>query len=111
MDLFTLIVMVSMVAMIVAILLLGFYHPRSGAEILQWHPTRSAELEAQNDIDDLEQMISAQNALRERHGKAARTEADVEEEVRRHRAELDDYAQRYWEEQGTKGVRPGKEDI
>ncbi len=108
-DIFTLIVVGGMVGMIVFILLLGLYHPKTGAEILDWKPTRSAELEAQNDVDDLDQMIAAQNALRARHGKAPRTQDDVEEEVRRHKAELEEYSQRYWRESG--GGPSSKEDI
>lgn len=109
MDTFTLIVTVSMVLLVVAILLLGFFHPKSGAEILDWKPTRSAEVEVQNDIDDFDQMIAAQNELRARHGKAPRSQADVEADVRRHERELAEYSERYWRETGT---RPSsKEDI
>ena len=111
MDVFTAIVVVSFAGMIIAILLLGLYHPKSGAEILDWKPTRSAELEVQNDIDDLEQMIAAQNALRARHGKAPRSEEEVEEQVRRHKAELDEYSQRYWADQADLGHKPSKEDL
>src|SRR5688500_15708340 len=111
MDVFTAIVVVSFAGMIIAILLLGLYHPRTGAEILDWKPTRSAELEVQNDIDDLDQMIAAQNALRAKHGKAPRAEEEIEEQVRRHRAEMDDYSQRYWAEQAELGHKPSKEDL
>src|SRR3712207_6938930 len=44
-----------------SILALGLWHPKTGADVLQWKPTRSAEVEAQNDIDDIAQMISAQD--------------------------------------------------
>ena len=110
-DIFTLIVVGGMVGMIVFILLLGLYHPKTGAEILDWKPTRSPELEAQNDIDDLDQMIAAQNALRARHGKAPRSEDQIEEDVTRHRRELDEYAERYWADQAKLGIKPSKEDI
>lgn len=111
MDVFTAIVVVSFAGMVIAIVLLGLYHPKSGAEILDWKPTRSPELEVQNDIDDLDQMIAAQNALRARHGKAPRTEEEIEEQVRRHKAELDEYSQRYWADQAELGNRPSKEDL
>jgi hypothetical protein len=111
MDLFTGIVVVCFAALIVAILLLGLYHPRTGAEILDWKPTRSAELEVQNDIDDLNQMIAAQNELRARHGKAPRSEDEIEAQVRDHRRELDEYAQRYWADQAELGHKPTKEDL
>jgi len=110
-DTFTLIVTGAMVALIVWVVLLGLYHPKSGAEILDWHSTRSPELEAQNDIDDLAQMIAAQNELRTRHGKHVRTEDDFERDVARHRRELDEYAERYWADQEQLGIRPSKKDI
>jgi hypothetical protein len=110
-DTFTLIVAGSMVLLIVTVLLLGLFHPKSGAEILDWRPTRSAEAEVQNEIDDFDQMIAAQNELRARHGKAPRTQDDVEADVRRHKAEMDDYSERYWESQRALGRRPTKKDL
>ncbi len=88
MDVFTIIVMVGMVGIIVAILLLGLYHPRTGAEILDWKPTRSPEAEAQNELDDVAQMIAAQNEMRRRRGAAEITEEEIEERVRADREEL-----------------------
>lgn len=111
MNVFTIIVITGFAGMIIAILLLGLYHPKSGAEILDWKPTRSAEVEVQNDIDDMAQMIAAQNELRRRHGKAERNEEDIEAEVRRHQAEMNEYSERYWADQRELGHRPGKEDI
>jgi hypothetical protein len=111
MDVFTAIVVVGFAGMVVAILLLGLYHPKSGAEILDWKPTRAPELEAQNDIDDLDQMIAAQNALRARHGKPPRSEDEIEAQVREHRREMDEYSQRYWADQAELGHRPSKEDL
>lgn len=111
MDAFTAFVVISFAGVLIAILLLGLYHPKSGADILDWKPTRSPELEVQNDIDDLDQMIAAQNALRARHGKPPRSEEEVEEQVRRHKAELDEYSQRYWADQAGLGHKPTKEDL
>ena len=83
MDLFTLIVTVTMVLGFLFILALGVWHPKTGAQILDWRPTRSAELEAQNDIDDVQQMIDAQNAIRRRRGLPDRDEEEIAESVRR----------------------------
>lgn len=99
MDPFTLIVSVSMLVGFLAIIALGVFHPRSGADVLDWKPTRSPELEAQNDIDDVEQMIAAQNRIRERRGKAARSQEEVEMQVASQQKELSDYADRYWADQ------------
>ena len=70
----------------VMVILLGIFYPGSGAEQLDWKPTRSPEVEAQNEIDDIEQMLAATNAKRQRRGKDALTEegmnARVHEELR-----------------------------
>lgn len=52
------------------------------SELLDWKPTRSPEVEAQNEIDDVQQMIDAQNEYRRRRGADEITEADVEEQAR-----------------------------
>ena len=55
---------------------------RSALEILDWKPTRSPEVEAENEIDDVEQMIAAQNELRRRRGKPERTLDEIQSEWR-----------------------------
>src|SRR5687767_3234285 len=110
-DPFTIIVAGGLAGIIIVVLLLGLFHPRSGAEILDWKPTRSAEVEFQNEIDDTEQMIRAQNELRARHGKAPRTTEEIEEEVRRHKQELADYSQRYWADTDPPTREPTREDL
>ena len=111
MDTFSVIVTVSMALLFLWIIALGLWHPRSGADVLQWRPTRSPELEAQNDIDDVEQMIAAQNALRARHGKAARTQEEVEAQVKRHQQELTDYADAYWEGERDRRIADSAGDM
>jgi hypothetical protein len=76
------------VAFLAGILLLGLRSPRSGADVLGWGPTRSPELEGQNDEDDLEQMLDAANALRRRRGAPERTRDDVAESVQADRSAL-----------------------
>jgi hypothetical protein len=69
------------VLLVVGVLLLGVFYPGSGAEQLDWKPTRSAELEYQNEIDDLEQMTEAVNARRRARGAEELTEAGLRAEV------------------------------
>ena len=68
------------------VILLGLFYPGSGAEQLDWKPTRSPEVEAQNEIDDISQMLEAANARRRRRGESELTEegmnARVHEELR-----------------------------
>jgi hypothetical protein len=53
----------------------------SVADIIDWKPTRSPEVEAQNEVDDVRQMIEAQNALRRKRGAREITEADVQRQA------------------------------
>ena len=56
------------VFLIVLVIGLGIFYPGTGAEQLKWRPTRSPELDAQNEIDDLSQMLEATNAKRRARG-------------------------------------------
>ena len=73
---------------------IGKYHPTSGAEVLDWRPTRSPEVEAELELDDVEQMLEAQNERRRRDGREERSEEDVELQVRQDRDFIDEYAER-----------------
>ena len=44
-------------------------YPGSGADLVDWRPTRSFEDEARLEIEDVQQMIEAQNDMRRRRGK------------------------------------------
>ena len=100
MDLFTVVSGVIVFAILATTILLGVFSKRSALDILDWKPTRSPQVEAENEIDDLAQMIEAQNEIRRRRGLPDRDEAEIEESVRRHRAELADKARRYRTEDG-----------
>ena len=68
-----------MVALIVlCLVLLARAYPGSGADLVDWKPTRSHEVEAQLEIDDVQQMIEAQNEYRRRRGEAELTEDDAQ---------------------------------
>jgi hypothetical protein len=93
------VIMVGVVGgLLVGLLLLGLFHPRTGADTLDWRPTRSAEQEIQNEIDDLDQMLEAANARRRRRGEPELTEeairasvsADVAENIKRREDHLAD---------------------
>ena len=56
------------------------------ADLLDWKPTRSPEVEAQNEIDDVQQMIDAQNVLRRKRGAEEITEADVHRQAQEDQA-------------------------
>ncbi len=97
MELFSLVMIAIFVGFLGGILLLGFYSPRSGADVLNWRPTRSPEAESQNEIDDVEQMLEAANKMRRRRGAAERTEDDIAAAVDADRRELGQRARDYGE--------------
>jgi hypothetical protein len=75
----------GMLALIIGVLLLiGHFYQGSAADLVDWKPTRSPEVEAQNEIDDVQQMLDAQNEMRRRRGAPEVDEgalrAEVEEE-------------------------------
>jgi hypothetical protein len=76
------IIMVGLVGgLLVALILLGLFYPGSGADQVNWKPTRSVETEVQNEVDDLEQMLAATNAKRRARGAAELTEQGIHERV------------------------------
>jgi hypothetical protein len=78
---------------VVTVLLLGLFSKRSARDILDWKPTRSPEAEAQNELDDVAQMIQAQNELKRRRGAPEITAEEIEARVRDDREQ-----QRRWRE-------------
>src|SRR3954454_25385345 len=67
---------------LLVLILLGLFYPGSGAAQLDWRPTRSAEQEVQNEIDDLDQMLEAANERRRARGAAELTEEGLHAQVR-----------------------------
>jgi len=63
--------------MIGALLIVGHFYPGSSADLVDWKPTRSPEVEVQNEIDDVRQMLEAQNEMRRRRGAPEMTEAEL----------------------------------
>jgi hypothetical protein len=58
------------------------FRDHSVADLLDWKPTRSYELEAQLEVEDVQQMIEAQNELRRKRGAKEITEEDVHRQAR-----------------------------
>ena len=82
MDVFTVVSGSIVFAFLATTILLGVFSKRSALDILDWKPTRSPQVEAENEVDDVAQMIEAQNEIRRRRGKAERTLEDIESEWR-----------------------------
>jgi hypothetical protein len=72
----------GMLALMIGVLvLIGHYYQGSAADLVDWKPTRSAEVEAQNEIDDVRQMLEAQNEMRRRRGAPEIDEGSLRAEV------------------------------
>ena len=82
MDVFTVVFGGTLLFFVVLILLLGVFSKRSARDYLDWKPTRSPEVEAQNDVDDIEQMIEAQNEMRRRRGAPETSVEEIRERWR-----------------------------
>src|SRR3954449_2087703 len=81
MDEFGVFVFGALIALFIVFYALGKWYPGSGAEQVDWRPTRSPEVEAELEIDDVDQMIEAQNRRRRATGRAEVTEADIRAQV------------------------------
>jgi hypothetical protein len=72
----------AVIAFMVGVLVLvGHFYPGTSADLVDWKPTRSPELEVQNEIDDVRQMMEAQNEMRRRRGAPEMTEAELQASV------------------------------
>jgi hypothetical protein len=71
---------------VIMVVLARTFQGHSVADLLDWKPTRSPEVEAQNEVDDIQQMIDAQNALRRKRGAKEITQADVQRQAREDQA-------------------------
>jgi len=92
-DAFTVVFGGLLAFFVITVLLLGLFSKRSARDYLDWKPTRSPEVESQNELDDVAQMIAAQNELKRRRGAPEITEEEIEARVREDRDE-----QRRWRE-------------
>jgi hypothetical protein len=84
-DAFTVVFGGTLAFFVLLVLFLGVFSKRSALDILDWKPTRSPEVEAQNEIDDIAQMIEAQNEMKRRRGAPEITEEEIQARVREDR--------------------------
>jgi hypothetical protein len=80
-DEFAVFVLLGFVVVIGIFLAIGKWYPGSGADQVDWRPTRSPEVEAELELDDVDQMLAAQNARRRASGRPERTEEDIRAQV------------------------------
>lgn len=81
MDAFPLIVIGGIAVVVGLLVLLARLYPGTGADLLDWGPTRSYEHEVELEMQDIDQMLEAQNAYRRKRGARELTEDEVRESV------------------------------
>jgi hypothetical protein len=86
MDAFPLIVLVGILVIVGLLVLLARLYPGTGADLLDWQPTRSYETEVELEMQDVEQMLEAQNEYRRKRGEREITEEEFREDVVRDEA-------------------------
>ena len=87
MDAFPLIVLGVIGVVVLVLVLIGRFYPGSGADLLDWRPTRSYETEIELEMEDVQQMIRAQNEYRRRRGERELTEDEVRQSIARDQSE------------------------
>ena len=95
MDGFALVAVGGLLFLFLVFLAIGKWSPGSGAEQLDRKPTRSVETEVELELDDIDQMLEAQNERRRRRGEPDRTEDDVRADVAATEREIQDRAAEY----------------
>ena len=78
---FALFVAVGLLLLILFVLAIGKWYPGSGADVLDWKPTRSYEDEIRLALEDIDKMLEAQNERRRRSGRPELTEEGMRAEV------------------------------
>ena len=80
---FPLIVLAGVGIAIGTLVLVARFYPGSGADLLDWRATRDYETEIELEMEDVQQMLEAQNEYRRRRGERELTEDDVRQSLGR----------------------------
>jgi hypothetical protein len=103
MDEFGVFVFAAIIVVVLIFLAIGKYYPGSGADQVDWLPTRSPELEAELELDDVDQMIEAQNVRRRATGRPELSEEEVQAQVQEDERWRREQLERMRRERGEQG--------
>lgn len=73
--------MAGLATLVAIFLAIGKWYPGSGADVVDWRPARSYEDEIKLELEDVDQMLEAQNELRRRAGRPEITEEEIRAQV------------------------------
>ncbi len=90
----------AIVVVFLVFLAIGKWYPGSGAEQVDWRPTRSYEDEIRLEMEDVDQMLEAQNVRRRATGRPELTEEQIRDEVEEEERWREQELERYRREQG-----------
>ena len=71
----------GLIALTLVFIAIGKWYPGTPAEYLDWKPTRSYEDEIRLELEDIDQMLEAQNERRRARGAPELTEDEIRSEV------------------------------
>lgn len=109
-DPFAVIILGGVGLILIALILIGHFYPGSGADQLQWRPTRSYEQRVMAEIEDLDQMLEATNARRRRRGEAELTEDALHARVREDMTDADKRREAYLADQDLEQLLAAKNE-
>jgi hypothetical protein len=109
-DEFTAFILFGGLVVLGIFLAIGKWYPGSGAEQVDWKLTRSPEVEAELELDDVDQMIEAQNTRRRASGRREITEDDVRAQVAADERWRDELRRRAREGRAADEADPGPAD-
>ena len=92
MDEFGWLVFGSLVVVLLIFLAIGKWYPGSGAEQVDWKPTRSIEQEVELELQDVDEMLEANNERRRRSGRPEISEDGLRAEIAEHDRQMRDRA-------------------
>jgi hypothetical protein len=100
MDEFGVFVFGALLVVVLIFVAIGKWYPGSGAEQVDWRPTRSYEDEVKLELEDVDQMLEAQNERRRASGRPEITEEQVRADVERDERWRKEQAERYGRGEG-----------
>jgi len=103
-DPFALIIVSLLGALVIWLLVLGRCYPGSGADVVDWRPTRSVDVEVELELRDVAEMLEAQNRRRRARGQAELTEEGMEQRVAADRREMAARRDEYLADQDLEGL-------
>ena len=86
---------IGIVLVLLLVVALGRWSPVSPRQFLDWKPTRSYEDEVRLELEDIDQMLEAQNERRRRSGRPELSEDDLRAQVDADQRDLQARAETY----------------